>query len=355
MSHSHKKFVENAAGAFVSLSVEIKRWDGVAKLKDAARKAASDAHADPDSFRGYVNLLGTYHSHLKAVKSLYMKCYTYMYEKTLPFERGEYLIPSVQMPRVLSDLNKLRDRADEEREKFITEYERFREIALAEDMGDWRDEVKDKYPTPEEIRSKFGVTVSPPRPVSALDMSKVRLPVDVSAEVAAEMERTQQQSYDTLAAAFEHAKDAALESAEKAVNKVIDQVGQKEKTNKDGSTYTPRVHPSVLTNAKHAAEMLRDMVQGYDNDPRLIKLADKIEKEVANVKASTDWKASEEKADNAVAAAKIVAKGLKDYRKARAAVSTPANKSAATGPKASKVRAGGIMGKKLAKGKAKKS
>ena len=43
-----------------------------------------------------------------------------------------------------------------------------------------------------------------------------------------------------------------------------------------------RLHATLITNSKRVADMLRQMTEGYDNDPRLLEIAKQIEENICN-------------------------------------------------------------------------
>lgn len=324
-----RKFAERAACAFMIVGVNVSRWEGIAKLKRGAAEAAERAGANPSVFRGYVNLLGQHHADLKAVASKYRRIYNFLEERTVPYDRGEYLCPVALVPKLLNDLNRLVAKADDERDRFLLDYERLVKLAQSDDMGSWRDEVSGSYPTVDEIRDRFGVVIKTPKALPVSDMSRINLPADLAAQIADEQAAMID---DKLA----QAKDAALDAVETSLGKVVKQLSGGK-----------RFHQSLIDNLRRDAEMLREMTKGYDCDPRLIALADKIDAEVLNVDTVDKWRWEGDKSvrstagDKAHDAAEQVSKSLKTLRSA-----PPADK-----PKAGKVRAGGIMGRKLAKSK----
>ncbi|MHC4883348.1 MAG: DUF3150 domain-containing protein, partial [Planctomycetota bacterium] len=207
---------DKAAGALVLIECGIKRWEGIKKLTEGSKKAARDAGADPSVFNGYVALLGKHHTDLKYVKSLYMKLYTYLYENTLPYARGEYLVIATKWPEVNAKLYELKDMADLARDRFLQEYERMVEIAKLS-MGDWTDEVSSKYPPVEEIRQSFGATISPPRTLDGRDIRTMPIPVNMLDDIV-------EQSTSLLEDKLAQARVAAIDMALKQMDVVVKQL-----------------------------------------------------------------------------------------------------------------------------------
>lgn len=253
---------DKAAGAFVKFSVEISRWEGIAQLNKGARDAAIAAGANPEVFRGYVNLLGSHHRALKHVKSLYMRVYTYLYENCLPFSRGVYMVLATAYPKVLADLTRLIEDADAERDSFLLDYVRLIKIAQSVEMGMWSDEVQDKYPSVESIRRRFGVRMTSPRTLDGRDIRSMNLPVDLMDKIASEQT-------SELEEQLEAAHQAAIALALKQVTVVATQLS-------DGK----RLHDTLISNTQRVSTMLRDMSVGYLPDPRLVEIADQLDEHI---------------------------------------------------------------------------
>lgn len=340
MSKQTQKFAENAANSFMAVSIGVGRWTGVAGLKDASSRAAEDAGANPASARLYVNLLGSHHALLADVNAAYAAIRTYYYAHTLPFtvtegdgqSRGDRIIPVTHVPRVMAKLQELADTAQSKLDAFIPEYERLVRLAQSEDMGTWRSEARRKYPTADSVRAKFYAHISPPRPLASFDPERLKsmgLPLEMAEKIA-------EAGTSALNEQLEVARTAAMEQARQQMDRVAKQL-----------TSGKRLHESLVTDSKRVAQLLRDMTEGYDRDPQIMALVKLIEDKVATVENTGQWKASETRRAESAKAAATVRDGLK--RLAGAARGPVPDKS----PKAARVRAGGIMGRKLAAGKAK--
>jgi len=84
-----------------------------------------------------------------------------------------------------------------------------------------------------------------------------------------------------------------------------------------------RLSDTLVTLSALHSKMLRDMVTGYDNDPRIIAMADMIDTEIA-CHNTEQWKASPSTRIKSRNAAKVIVKGLT----AMTAPVTPAQKKA---------------------------
>ncbi len=264
-------FIETASNNFMLVQVTVRRWSGVQQLKQGSAKAAEQAKANPDAARMYVNLLGSHHADLKQVSAKFAAIRTYLYEHTLPFSdagegqqrRGERLVAVANVPEVLSKLGELKSEAYAALDAFLPEYDRLREFAIKHDLGDWRGEVT--YPSADEVRGMFAASLTPPQPIPTCDMSALNLPAGLAADIAARHEAA-------LSTQLEGAKDAAIDGAR-------DHMGNVEKQLTDGK----RLHQSLIDNAKRHATLLRGMVQGYDNDPRVLQIADLIDEQIGSI------------------------------------------------------------------------
>ena len=264
-------FIETASNNFMLVQVTVRKWKGVHQLKKGSAKAAEDAKANPESFRGYVNMLGSNQKALKDVISKFDAIRTYLRENSLPFSdagegqqrRGDRLISVANVPEVLSKLGELKSEAYAELDAFLPEYDRLREFAIQHDLGDWRNEVT--YPTADEVRSMFAASVAPPKPIPTCDMSALNLPAGLAADIAARHEAA-------LSAQLEGAKDAAIDGARDHMANVEKQL-----------TVGERLHQALIDNSKRHATLLRGMVQGYDNDPRVLQIADLIDEQIGSI------------------------------------------------------------------------
>jgi hypothetical protein len=264
-------FIETASNNFMLVQVTVRKWKGVHQLKKGSAKAAEDANANPESFRGYMDMLGSHQQSLKDVISTFDAVRTYLRDNSLPFSdagegqqrRGDRLIAVASVPEVLSKLGELKSEAYAALDAFLPEYDRLREFAVQHDLGDWRNEVT--YPSADEVRSMFAASVTPPKPIPTCDMSALNLPAGLAADIAARHEAA-------LSTQLEGAKDYAIAEAR-------DHMGNVEKQLTKGE----RLHQSLIDNAKRHAALLRGMVQGYDNDPRVLAMADLIDEQIGSI------------------------------------------------------------------------
>ena len=264
-------FIETASNNFMLVQVTVRKWKGVQQLKQGSAKAAEQANANPESFRGYMDMLGSHQQSLKDVISTFDAIRTSLYENSLPFSdagegqqrRGERLGAVANVPEVLSKLGELKSEAYAALDAFLPEYDRLREFAIKHDLGDWRGEVT--YPSADEVRSMFAASLTPPQPIPTCDMSALNLPAGLAADIAARHEAA-------LSTQLEGAKDYAIAEARDHMGKVNRQLDKGK-----------RLHQSLIDNAKRHAALLRGMVQGYDNDPRVLAIADLIDEQIGSI------------------------------------------------------------------------
>jgi hypothetical protein len=362
MSLNHtNQFIDNATKALSLLDVSIGVWTGVAKLKKAAQVAAKQAGASSKVARVYVDLLGKQQRKLKVVTAAHAAIRTYLYENTLPFaadtggqKRGPRLLPVVRVPEVFAKLAELRAVAGEALESFLKEYDRYVEISMAQDMGTWNREITsaNKLPSVDDVRRKFYCSISAPRPIpnNAAGVADMALPIGMASDFISE-------HYGAIDDQLKQAKDAAVKQAKDQMALLEEQLGAASTTvNKAGVVVpTKRLHESLITNSKRVASMLRDMVEGYDSDPRLLGLADKIDNEIAHVKSVDVWKTSPSARDDALKAASDIKTSLANYKAAPVtpkAAPKPTPKPPPTptpttpAPTPRKRRSSGIVGRK---------
>lgn len=306
-------FIETAVNNFMLLQVTIRKADPMKRSKVASDAAATQCQVNatvPVNTR--VGSLGTLTTDLKSVNSKYAAVRTYLYENTLPFtdaedgqqKRGMRLVPVSRVPEVLSKMATLKGEAEQALAEFMPRYREYYEARDRVDLG----RVSDvDMPAPEIISGKYGVDVMPPQPIPVFAADKLQLPAGLAADIANRHEQA-------LAKQLEGAKDAALNAAKAHMKTVESQL-----------TEGKRLHQSLLDNARHHAEMLRSMVKGYDNDPRVLQLADLIDEQIGSIKSIDHVKHSTAVRDRAVRAAKTVSKGLGDLAAAPKANPAPAS------------------------------
>ena len=219
-----------------------------------------------------------------------------------------------EVPEILSKLMKQAQIAKDKKAEFLPNYEQFIKEAIPS-HGEWGAEVKRLIPTAQDLDEKFYVTIHDPKPMPVMDMARYGcVPTDTMGKIVAA-------SNKALAQKFEEIKSQTIDSALKAVEKVATQLG------KDA----PRLHASVIEDAKIASSQLRNLCNGYDKDIRLSHIADTIDKEIINVEEPAQWHDSMTKKLEAKDAATKTATNLKRMKQATPVAQPPADDTLVAG------------------------
>jgi len=291
-------FIDRAANSFLLLNVTIRKADPLKRSQVAALAAIEGTKlADGVPLVARVGALGTLTGDLKAVISHYNRVRTYMYQYPAltsagdgEHKRGDRLIPVAQVPEVLSDLAALKAEAEQSLAAFLPRYQSYYQARNSTDFG----RVSDvKLPTPTELADKFGVMIRDPQPIPVFDADKLQLPAGLAAEIAARHEAA-------LSAQLENAKGIIISEAEEHLKKVEVQFTQGQ-----------RLSQSLIDIAAHHARQLRGISEGFDNDPRVLALADLIDDQITSlgeVKNAKGWRGevAARAASNAVKSIKAI-------------------------------------------------
>ena len=286
-----------ACNAFMLLTVSVAVYDGIAKLSEAAERAEKEAGADDTGARMYINALGAHHGELKIVMGKFKKVRTYLYQVTLSFsqaeegmqKRGKRIAPVVRIPEILNHLNILKNEAYAALDDLLPQWDHLCNIAQSR-SGRFGDEVK--YPSAYEVREKFKICISIPECINPVDMDRFgSLPVSLANDIA-------KASNDKLTSQLESAKTEAMKAAKGHMDVVIKQLSEGK-----------RLSETLVSLSALHSKMLRDLVNGYDNDPRIIAMADRIDNEIASQSVDR-WKQSDYARTKSIDAAKVVSKGL---------------------------------------------
>lgn len=311
-------FIEQAANAFMLMQVSIGKAAPMKRSKQASQTAAEQCQVSSNvPVATHVGALASMTTDLKAVISKYNAVRTYLYEHSLPMSddsdgqrRGERLVPITKIPKVLADLAVLKAEAEKALTEFLPRYTTYFEARQRSDLGTIRDV---DMPQPSELAGKFYIKVRDPEPLSTPDLSNLNLPASLAAQLS-------ERRTSALASQLEGAKQAAMSAARDHMDTIVTQL-----------TSGSRLSQSLIDNAKHHAVMLRDMISGYDNDPRVTALADLIDEKVVSAGTTERLKNSESLKQSAVRAAKTVSKGLGDIAKAPAPAVVAAPAAIVTG------------------------
>ena len=311
INQDQKQLNNVAANAFMLLAVTVRFYTGTAKLVDAAKRAEDHAGASDTNARMYINALGAHHGLLKAVISKFQKVRSYLYEVTLSFsqaeegqqKRGKRLAAVTAVPEILNKLTALKADAYDSLNDLLPQWDHLCNIAASR-AGMFGDEIK--FPTASEVRDKFSISIDIPECIEPVNMARYgSLPASLANEIAEARNKQ-------LATQLEGAKTEAMNAAKAHMAIVAKQL-----------TDGVRLSDTLVTLSALHSKMLRDMVTGYDNDPRIIAMADMIDTEIA-CHNTEQWKASPSTRIKSRNAAKVIVKGLT----AMTAPVTPAQKQA---------------------------
>lgn len=227
---------------------------------------------------------------------------TYMYNYTLSYERGARLVMVTRVPEVLAAIQENVALVKAGLNEFMPRYEAYYNSTNGRaDMGD----SQITLPTPDKVRASAYITVGVPQPIQPCDLTGLSLPAGLAADIA---ERTNAKH----AAAAEAAKNAGMQDLIKELDKVAKQL-----------TTGKRIHQSVLDNARTASRKVREFTEGYDNDPRVLAIADLIDDRIASIPNIEQVKNSATLREQAVRAAEAGSKTLAEVVKSPS-TATPA-------------------------------
>ena len=214
---------------------------------------------------------------------------SYMYGHTGAYERGERIVMIPRIPEVLCAIQEKTAKVYAGRDEFLPRYEAYYKSTNGRaDMGD----SQIKLPTPDEVSASIYIKVGVPRPIQPCDLTGLALPAGLAAEIA---ERTNAKH----AAAAEAAKDAMMRDLIKELDKIAKQL-----------TTGKRIHQSVLDNARLASRKVREFTEGYDNDPRVLEVAEIIDQRISSIPNIEQVKNSATLREQAVRAAEAGSKSL---------------------------------------------
>ena len=304
--------VQMAANNFMILQVSVGRWRGEGILTDASAKAVRDAGAKAGKIS--VPLLGHHDEELKKVYAAYSKVRTIFDKITMKYQTPLKMGFVGEVPEILGKLMRQAKIAEDLKTGFLPNYDRFIKEAIPS-HGSWGAEVKRLIPTAQQLDEKFYVTIHDPKPMPVMDMARYGcVPTDTMGKIVAA-------SNKALAQKFEEIKSQTIDSALKAVEKVATQL----------SKDSPRLHDSVIEDAKIASSQLRNICNGYDKDIRLSNIADTIDKEIINVEEPAQWHDSMSKKWEARDAATKTAANLKRMQTAPPVAQPPTDDTLVAG------------------------
>ena len=289
---------QSIANNFMVLNIGIGRADPMKHSAVASDVAASQCRVDGAvPVRTRVGSLGRLTADLKQVNSKFAAVRTWLYENTLPFtdcedgqqKRGKRLVPVAKVPEVLAKLAEMKGEAFAALNAFLPDYRQYYGARNRADLGNVSDV---DMPDPDVLADKYRISIDPPEPLPVFNVETLALPTGLATDIA-------QRHHDRLTKQLDGAKQAAIEGAQKHMDVVEKQL-----------TEGKRLHQSLLDNAKRHATLLRGMVEGYDNDPRLLEIADLIDQRIASIPNIEQVKHNATRRNQAIRAAGTASKAL---------------------------------------------
>ena len=132
--------------------------------------------------------------------------------------------------------------------------------------------LKSKTPSKAEFVAANKITIGTPRTINTDSLANVNLPADLLAKFEAE-------SVAKAEASLEAARQKAVEGLRKQLDLVTAQLDTGE-----------RLSDSLLTNTRQTVSTLRGFIEAYDNDPRLLSIADSIEAKITSTRSVDVWR-----------------------------------------------------------------
>jgi hypothetical protein len=307
------QFIERMAKAAMILPVSQGRVPTVVNCKAGSDAARDALHAAIDSETSHslgttLPALGAMTAEAKQMLNRPLGAIrTYLYEETMTYDRGRRLVMVTRMPAVLQFIAEKRGEVLKNLADFIPRYRKYYDFknGMLVDLNGAGQSIQ--LIKPEKLMDAVYVDVGVPQRIPACDLSGINLPAGLAAQI---QERTNAEHI----AKAEAIRGEAIGDLLKAVETVITQV--------DVGAEGKRLSESLLTNAKRTSRNLREVVESYDNDPRLLQLADLVDQQIGqyNVKSLKQ----SDSAKNAVTrAAKTVRDGLKTLADAPAPAPVP--------------------------------
>lgn len=311
-------FFQNAANAFMTISITVRKAPKWKKSKQASKASADNLEtADGVPVSASVGSLGSLTSDLCEVISKFDAVNTYKYANTgqMKDENGvtllDRLVNVTHMPEVIKKFHSLKAEAEKALAEFMPRYREYHAARSNTDFGKLADV---KLPHPDELMDKFEIVIGDPLPVRPYQVSDFAINGEQAAQIAARQNAKLEQR-------IAHVKSEAIKSAREHMLKVEKQ-----------ATEGQRLSPSLLEHAETHAKQLEGITVGYDNDPAMLELVKLIREQISSL-----TNVQQIRRPATVRAAQTVAKGLADIAKR--------DKSPATTPVTnhSNIQVGGLL------------
>ncbi|MHC4371667.1 MAG: hypothetical protein ACYSW8_28970 [Planctomycetota bacterium] len=225
-------------------------------------------------------------------------CRTYLYTETQSYDRGRRLVMVTRIPEVLKQIAHYRELVKVNLADFLPAYEKYFEarngLVYSGDGGSVR------MLTPAKLREACYIDAGVPERIPACDLSGLALPAGLAADIAT-------RTNAGVIARVEAVRSDAIADLLGAMDNLISKVDP----NGSGERYSQ----ALLDKAKLTCRNLRDVVESYDNDPRLLQLADLVDTQIGSIRTIDAVKTSATQKSAVLRAAKTVSKGLNDMQK----------------------------------------
>ena len=307
------QFIERMAKAAMILPVSQGRVPTVVNCKAGSDAARDALHAAIDAETSHnlgttLPALGAMTAEAKQMLNRPLGAIrTFLYDETMTYDRGRRLVMVTRMPAVLSFIASKRSEVLQNLADFIPRYRKYYEAkgGMLVDLNGAGQSIQ--LIKPSKLSESVYVDVGVPQRIPACDLSGINLPAGLAAEI---QERTNAEHI----AKAEAIRGEAIGDLLKAVETIITQV--------DADATGKRLSSSLLTNAQRTSRNLREVVEAYDNDPRLLQLADLVDGQVAGWNMDTIKNSATAKR-SVSRAAKTVRDGLKTLSAAPVPVPAP--------------------------------
>jgi len=295
------KINERAVNAFMLMQVSISSHKGFKPLINAVTKIAKATKVADEAKRmtEILAVLGPLQKPIDEVIAAQSLLRTYLYKQTLAFNqsredgqqaKGERLVYTPKVPEIWTMLRTLAHNADNLVRGLQYNWNDMRDNAMTA-VRDLSIDVEYMNITGDELAARFSTSVQTPRPIPHASFKNMSLPAGL-------VQQFEKEANEALTQMLEGAKSQALSEALEHMDLIVKQL-----------TSGTRLSPSLVEHAKTHSEKMRGMVEGYDNDPRIIQMCDDIDKHIGS--ATTErWRDDSTSRDAALTVAKSVSKNL---------------------------------------------
>ena len=246
----------------VLVELNISLWTAAITDKNATKKVASDSNASADVGMFKKNLTaGT--TKRKAIADYAAICRTWHNNNTMPWaDRGPRLLPTARLLDYKAKMNVMQAKMDELVDDFCSDYPTLVQMA-PHYLGALFDPAD--YPSPEEVRSKFGFR---------LVMSPVPESGDFRIDTGMEELNDLRKEYDL---AFESRVKDAMRDPWNRLHETLAKMAEKLGSDDEGARWSSK----FVTNAQDLCSLLSDL--NVTKDPQLEQARRQLERALSGV------------------------------------------------------------------------